>query len=174
MAKPYEDFRRFALDVYRSEGVSPATLLLQDRSGVDVNVLLLAAFVGAARGLSFTSQDCETVGSRTRPWQNEVVGPLRALRLRLKNGPPPAPSAATAELRDRVKTLELDAEMIELDELAALAVTLAGPAAPGDADERAMAAIHVVVHDATGREPNDDECAAIALIASAAARFGKE
>jgi uncharacterized protein (TIGR02444 family) len=174
MAKPYEDFRRFTLDVYRSEGVSPATLLLQDRSGVDVNVLLLAAFVGAARGLSFTSRDCETVGSRTRPWQNEVVGPLRALRLRLKNGPPPAPSAATAELRDRVKSLELDAEMIEVDELAGMVAELTGTAASGDAEERAMAAMLLVVHESAGREPNDHERAAIALIASAAARFGKE
>src|SRR5258708_2559582 len=100
MTEPDDTFRRFALDVYEIEGVRAASLLLQERCGVDVNVLLLAAFIGAARGSSFDGHDCETVLIRTRQWQSEVIGPLRAVRLRLKDGPPPAPNPATARLRD--------------------------------------------------------------------------
>jgi uncharacterized protein (TIGR02444 family) len=174
MTEPNEAFRRFALDVYGIEGVRAAALLLQERCSVDVNVLLLAAYIGAARGLSFDGRDCETVLIRTRPWQSEVVGPLRAVRLRLKDGPPPAPNPATARLRDSIKTLELEAEMIELDELADSVASLAGVSAPGPAEERARVAMSVVVHASTGLETHPDERAAIAVIASAAARFGKE
>jgi uncharacterized protein (TIGR02444 family) len=174
MTEPDDTFRRFALDVYEIEGVRAASLLLQERCGVDVNVLLLAAFIGAARGSSFDGHDCETVLIRTRQWQSEVIGPLRAVRLRLKDGPPPAPNPATARLRDRVKRLELEAEMIELDELADSVAGFAGLSAPGQADERALVAMSAVVHASTGLEPNPDARAAIAVIASAAARFGKE
>ena len=41
------DLARFALKVYASEGVPPACLLLQERAGVDVNLLLFAAYAGA-------------------------------------------------------------------------------------------------------------------------------
>jgi hypothetical protein len=103
-----------------------------------------------------------------------VVHPLRALRRRLVDGPSPAPNPATTALRERVKAIELDAEMIELDELAGYVAGLDTPAAPGTAAQRASAAIEVVVHDCAAREPSDDEHTAIAVIATAAARSGKE
>lgn len=174
MAESGKSFRRFAIDVYASDGVQQAALLLQERCGVDVNVLLLAAFVGAARGSSFDGSDCETVRIRTRPWQDDVVGPLRALGVRLKDGPPPAPNPATAQLRERIKALELEAELVELDELADAAHGLGQAAAPGAPNERAASAMTVVVRDAAGREPDREEAAAVVVIASAAARFGKE
>ena len=174
MTEPKDAFRKFALDLYGIDEVGPASLLLQDRCGADVNVLLLAAFVGAVRGSSLSASEFQAARDHTRQWQHEVVCPLRALRQRLKDGPPPAPNPATAELRDRVKALELDAEMIEIDELGGLAATLTGTAAPGDAEQRAMAAMMVVAHESAGREPDHDERAAVAVIASAAARFGKE
>jgi uncharacterized protein (TIGR02444 family) len=162
-------FRRFALAVYHTEGVSGASLLLQDRCDIDVNVLLLAAYVGAARGCSVSSGDVAEAHRRVAQWQTEVVGPLRALRKRLKDGPPPAPSPTTAALRDRVKALELDAEMVELDELARFADGLDTPAAPGSGSERASAAMNIVLHVSTRREPSGEERAAIAVIANAAA-----
>jgi hypothetical protein len=108
------------------------------------------------------------------PGQTDVVGPLRALRKRLKDGPPPAPSPTTAALRDRVKALELDAEMLELDELATFADDLNTPAAPGSGSERASAAMDVVLHVSAGREPSGEERGAIAVIANAAARYGDQ
>ncbi|WP_051574689.1 TIGR02444 family protein [Mycobacterium sp. URHB0044] len=168
------DFVRFALDVHGVDGVSPACILLQDRCGLDVNVLLAAAYVGAARGSAFTGHELEGARSRTLQWHHEVVRPLRALRRRLVDGPSPAPNPATTTLRERVKAVELDAEMIELDELARFVAGVDASAAPGTADERATAAMHVVVRESAGREPGEDEHTAIAVIAAAAARFGKE
>jgi uncharacterized protein (TIGR02444 family) len=171
MIGPRGDFPRFVLEVYGTDGVSTASVLLQDRFGVDVNVLLLAAYAGAVGGLSFTERDLASAVARTRDWQRDVVGPLRRVRTRLKDGPPPAPNPATAALRERIKTAELDAEMIELDELAEVATHLGSPRAPGDARARATAAMRVVLRYDTSHEPTDEEAAAIAVIASAAARF---
>jgi uncharacterized protein (TIGR02444 family) len=168
------NFRNFALSVYRTEGVSPATLLLQDHCEVDVNVLLLAAFLGASRGAVFRNGDLDEAQRRIGRWQNDVVGPLRALRTRLKDGPPPAPTPATADLRERVKAAELDAELIELDELGLFADGLDAPAATGSASQRAAAAMHVVVTDSAARPPTGEERRAISVIATAAAQYSEE
>jgi uncharacterized protein (TIGR02444 family) len=173
MIEPRGEFQRFAVDVYGRDGVATASVLLQDRYGVDVNVLLLAAYVGAVERSAFTGDESAAAVARTGQWQRDVVGPLRAVRTRLKDGPPPAPSAATVALRDRIKAVELDAEMIELDELADVAHHLEAPAAFGGADERATAAMHVVLRHSASHEPTDEERNAIAVIASAAARSGE-
>jgi uncharacterized protein (TIGR02444 family) len=171
MIGPRGDFPRFVLEVYGTDGVSTASVLLQDCFGVDVNVLLLAAYAGAVGAMSFTETDLASAAARTRDWQRDVVGPLRGVRTRLKVGPAPAPNPATAALRERIKTAELDAEMIELDELAEVAAHLESPTAHGDARARATAAMQVVLRHGTSHEPTDEAAAAIAVIASAAARF---
>ena len=85
---------RFALAVYRKPGVSDACLLLQDRHGCNVPLLLFAAWAGAERGVALTADEVAAAGSAVGPWHGEVVEPLRAVRRRLKHGPPPAPDNA--------------------------------------------------------------------------------
>lgn len=157
-------FRRFALTVYEADGVAAATLLVQERCDVDVNVVLLAAYVGAVRAAVFDDDALAEAAHRVEAWRREVVVPLRTLRTRLKTGPAPAPTAETAEFRDRVKALELDAELIELDVLAAFADGRGFAAASGTARERAAAAMVVVT-------PAEEVSEAIAVIASAAAGY---
>ena len=82
---------RFALAVYQKPGVSDACLLLQDRHGCNVTLLLFAAWAGAERGVALTAEEFAAAGNAVRPWHGEVVKPLRAVRRRLKHGPPPAP-----------------------------------------------------------------------------------
>jgi uncharacterized protein (TIGR02444 family) len=159
--------REFALAVYGADGVSPACLLLQDRWGLDVNLLLFAGYVGAAREQTLTPAALDTAAAHVEAWHRDVVRPLRAVRQRLKSGPAPAPNPATAELRERVKRLEIQAELIELDELDRLALPL--DAASGDARDRARAALEVVLRAHTGRQPDTAESAALTTIAVAAA-----
>ncbi|MDH6193930.1 uncharacterized protein (TIGR02444 family) [Mycobacterium frederiksbergense] len=113
-------FKRFALALYASEGVADACLYLQNRHGLDVNRVLLAAFVGAERRQRFTTSSLEAARARVDAWHREVVRPLRAVRQRLKAGPVPAPNDVTARLRRQVQQVEIDAELIELDQLGAL------------------------------------------------------
>src|SRR3954464_14665121 len=93
---------RFALEVYQKPGVSDACLLLQDRHGCNVPVLLFAAWAGAERGIALTADEVAAVNKAVGAWHRELVESLRAVRLRLKHGPPPAPDNATAKLRARI------------------------------------------------------------------------
>jgi uncharacterized protein (TIGR02444 family) len=163
------DLREFALAVYAADGVAPACLLLQGRFGLDVNLMLFAAYVGAARGHTLTSVALDAAKAHVAPWHSEVVRPIRTVREGLKSGPSPAPNPTTAGLREQIKELEIQAELIELDELDRLA--LPSDPASGAALDRARAALQVVVLATACREPANDERAALTTIATAAARL---
>jgi uncharacterized protein (TIGR02444 family) len=109
---------RFALAVYQKPGVSDACLLLQDRHGCNVTLLLFAAWAGAECQVTLTVEEFTAASDAVRAWHGEVVKPLRAVRRRLKHGPPPAPDTATGKLRARLQAVEIDAERIELETLA--------------------------------------------------------
>jgi len=105
---------RFVLPFYGSAGVSPACLVLQDQIGVDVNILLVAAYAAAERGVVLDRADIAAADGLVRGWRSEIVEPLRRVRNRMKTGPTPAPSAATEPLRNKIKAAELDGEQIAL------------------------------------------------------------
>ncbi|OKH79475.1 hypothetical protein EB75_24305 [Mycobacterium sp. ST-F2] len=158
----------FALRVHRQDGVEQACVLLQDRFGLDVNVLLFAARVGVAGQL--TTETLAAASERVAQWHAEVVRPLRAVRRRLKSGPAPAPSPATTELREQLKDLEIRSELIELSELDALVPDV--EPAGGDAVVRVVEALTLVVRAQSDRPLTSDEDAAVATIAAAAAGVG--
>lgn len=103
----------FALRLYAKAGVSEACLVLQDRMGVDVNVLLFALFAAMDRCVALDERDLQAIDDQVASWRDEVVLPLRSIRRRLKSGPEPAPDVATEALRDKVKRSEIAAEQIE-------------------------------------------------------------
>ena len=109
---------RFVCSFYAGKGVSPACLTLQDKLGVDVDILLFAVFAQATRGILLDRSDLGIVDSLVRDWRSEIVQVLRRVRTRLKAGPVPAPSSVTEALRNRIKAAELEAEQIELAVLA--------------------------------------------------------
>lgn|GEM_PF-277964 len=107
---------RFACSFYSEHGVSPACLILQDKLGIDVDILLFAIFAQVKRGILLDTNDLRIVDNIVRDWRGEIVQTLRRVRTRLKNGP--APSSVTEGLRNRLKAAELEAEQIELALLA--------------------------------------------------------
>jgi len=161
-------FKQFALELYGSEGVAAACLYLQNRHVLDVNVVLFAAFIGAKRQQTLTTSCLDAARTRVDAWHREVVRPLRAVRQRLKTGPEPAPNEITTRLRGKLQQLEIDAELIELDQLAAL-IPLGGvDPVPGSPTECATAAIEAVVRTYATWEPDDSDQRAIKTIAAAA------
>lgn len=159
--------RPFALALYGEAGVAEACLLLQDRAGVDVNLLLCAAFLGVRRGHLLDPAGVKHLQGEVAPWHREIVGGLRAVRRRLKSGPAPAPDAWTERLREQVKALEIEAELIELDRLGACADRLlaGAPCATGTAEALARAGMAEVVAAAAGRTLAEVEIDALALVA---------
>jgi uncharacterized protein (TIGR02444 family) len=109
-------FWAFSVAVYAADGVAEECLRLQERLGLDVNLLLFAAYMGAAEGMRLAKADIASAHGAVADWHDEVVRPIRAARQALK-----APAAATddtlqlaaASLRLNVKRAELDAEKIE-------------------------------------------------------------
>jgi uncharacterized protein (TIGR02444 family) len=161
-------FKRFALELYRRAGVADACLDLQNRHDLDVNVVLFAAFVGAARRQTLTIADLDLAQRRVNPWHHEVVRPLRQVRQRLKTGPAPAPNEATGTLRRKLAQLEIEAEMVELDQLGALIPEVQSRRSACGAAECATAAIETVIRAHTIIALNDEDREAIDTIAAEA------
>ena len=113
MAAPVADrdnaFWKFSLAVYASSGVPDECLAVQERYGVDVNVLLFCAWLAFARKVALAPEDIGAIGAAVGPWHEGAVKPLRKVRRNMKS----VPGADVAALRTRVKAAELDAEQYE-------------------------------------------------------------
>jgi len=134
MEAPSGSLWRFAISLYSRPEVAEVCLELQDRYGVDVNVVLFAAWMGAECGVELSEAEVAGIVAAVRPWSEEVVMPLRAVRRQLKSGPSPAPSAATEAARTKLKAVEIEMERIELTVLEELGQAQKGRAAMADAD----------------------------------------
>lgn len=108
-------FWEFSLTVYGGPGVQEECLLLQDRYGVDINVLLFCAYAGAVHGAVMADHDVRAVVAATDEWNTTIVGSLRKARRALKPfaADASAAGASAAALRTSVKAAELEAERIE-------------------------------------------------------------
>jgi uncharacterized protein (TIGR02444 family) len=103
----------FALAIYAKPGVAEACLILQNQAGVDVMLLLMVTFAATKHRILLTPGEINTLDEACRPWREQIVRPLRAIRSGLKTGPQPAPNEATEQFRSKVKSLELAAEKLE-------------------------------------------------------------
>jgi len=109
-------FWRFSLAVYATDGVADECLELQERLGLDVNLLLFAAYTGAVEGVRLDAQDVAAAATLVGGWHTAIVRALRDVRRTLKpmslDDKDPLHGAAAA-LRTQVKVAELDAEKVE-------------------------------------------------------------
>ncbi len=112
-AEAHNPFWDFSLAVWGRAAVEPACLDLQERHGLDVNLLLFCGWAGR-RGRALDDADIARLIEAARPWREATVLPLRRLRKWLK-GQSVAPGAAAGRLRERIKGDELQAEAIQQD-----------------------------------------------------------
>ncbi|MDH5557199.1 MAG: TIGR02444 family protein [Alphaproteobacteria bacterium] len=160
---PPHPFWNWSLDVYGRPGVSEILLDLQDRHGLDVNLLLFACWIGATgRGRLGGGEWARLIGG-TAGWRAEIVEPLRAVRRHLK-GRENVPGAMA--LREKVKASELEAEYCEQ----MMIVDLAGdrtvrdiPASDRAAD--AVANLESCFAAAAGAPPSDGDRVLVTLLA---------
>jgi uncharacterized protein (TIGR02444 family) len=102
-----------ALAIYARPGVAEACLALQNEAGVDVMMLLMVAFAAVRHRILLTPDEIKALDQSCRPWREQIVWPLRAIRSGLKSGPSPAPSSETEQFRSKIKAVELAAERLE-------------------------------------------------------------
>ena len=106
----------FSLEVYANGAVQDACLNLQERHGLDVNILLLCCWL-ALRHKRIDGAEFDVVLAHTTEWQCNVVVPLRKIRRHIKSGVGLIPNGDSEVLRVRIKSLELEAERIEQQQL---------------------------------------------------------
>lgn len=127
--KPEElRFWDFSLAVYGKPGVAPACLALQERHGLDVNLLLYCGWCGR-RGQRLDRAELAALDAKVAAWRENAVLPLRGLRRWLKTQETATGEDAEA-LRAEIKRLELEAERIEQELLSAGAGEAPGEASP--------------------------------------------
>lgn len=112
----YHDIWAFALAFYALPEVAQACLEAQDHYGLDVTALILGLH-RAHIGKGFDAREAQ---ARAREWSVTIVNPLRKVRIALKAPHPNLDNDAAYRLRERVKTLELDAERMVLNALSDL------------------------------------------------------
>ena len=95
---------QYSLAVYRRPGVEPLMIALQNLHNADVNVLLCCGWLGS-QGQCLSLDNLQQLIDISRPWQEQCVQPLRAVRRFLKG------REGDEAFREQVKTLEIDAEL---------------------------------------------------------------
>jgi uncharacterized protein (TIGR02444 family) len=101
----------FVTKLYSSDAVQQACLLLQDRFGVDVSFLLTLLWY-AKDGIGFDDGEIEALDHGIAPWRSDVVEPLRTMRREIK--PAAGHDSAVAGFRNKVKSIEIESEQIEI------------------------------------------------------------
>ena len=110
---PDHPFWDFSLRVYGSEGVPEACLVLQERHGIDVNVLLYCCWLGASGRGTLDDGEIAAVRGAVEHWHRDVVRAVRAVRQRLKGGFGGAPVDLSEPIRRRIAKIEVDLEHVE-------------------------------------------------------------
>ena len=163
------EFWQFSLALYGRPGVAAACLALQDRCGLDVNLLLFCCWAGA-RGHRLAEAELRAALAAVEPWQREVVRPLRQIRRRLKN-PPSLDPAEAARLYRLAKELELAAEEAE-QRLLAAAVPI-GSRAVGGTERAGGAAANLRLYlRLSGTEPASAAVELASVLVGCSAVFG--
>ncbi len=121
-------FWDFSLRVYGSEGVPAACIALQERRGIDVNLLLFNAWIGESGRGVLAESDLDATLAATTAWNRDIVCALRVVRNRLKGGMPPIPTDRSDVLRKMILEIEVKSEHVEQIALAAAVTRPADPA----------------------------------------------
>ncbi len=131
----------FSCAFYAQPGVSEALIALQDRAGLDVNLILFALWRGACRLHRLSHAELMAAERSAGPIRAAIVLPLRALRRKLRSDR----DADVQRLRERIKRLEMAAERIVQRRLARLAGTPASDTAPAARGAAAQANLALVL-----------------------------
>lgn len=132
-------FWSYSLRVYKRPGMASACIALQDRAGVDVNLLLFCLWAGRSR-IVLRPTTVKAALAVSNEWRSHIVEPLRSVRRHLKD--PAQASMVLRALRERVLALELQAERLQQDAFYALA----SPVKPGKGEPAMLAADNLAAY----------------------------
>lgn len=107
-------FWRFSLTLYARPDVPPACLVLQDRHGSDVNLMLFCCWLGASGRGRLDRAALDAADHAVAGWRHDVVEHFRAARRAIKVAALPD----SESIYTKAKAVELDAERLLQRQLA--------------------------------------------------------
>jgi uncharacterized protein (TIGR02444 family) len=128
MTNASHKFWDFSLDIYQVPEVAQACLDLQNTYGLDVNLVLLCCWYGAAYG-TLPAARLEQACQHSSKWRKNLVQPLRNARTWMKSTGAEG-VAETSEfdaLRQQIKQAELAAEKMQQHTLEKMVLELPLP-----------------------------------------------
>lgn len=162
-------FWAFSQAVYACRGVSQACLSLQDNHDADVNILLFAAWSGAAFKAALQHDEIDRIVRESADWRDHVVWPLRAVRRAVKTRLDRLPEGIDPYAT--LKEAELATEQAQQYMLALWYSDLGRRVAHKSGEE--LAAANMMTYMAVlGRDGSPDLSGPVAVIARAAAGTG--
>ncbi|GEP12029.1 TIGR02444 family protein [Methylobacterium gnaphalii] len=111
------DLQRFAFERYQEPGVGSSCLEFQE-AGFDVILVLYLVWCAEA-GYVLTLDDVVAADRRLSDWRRQVIEPLRSVRRLLKTADL-LPGVSLGPYRDRIKTMEIEAETLAFESLASI------------------------------------------------------
>ena len=109
MNVPDTPFWIYSVAVYDRADVASTCLTLQDRFGLDVNLILLCCWLGS-RGIILDHAKATRAAAIAEEWASPVIGPIRAVRRHLKKT---TADEFILQLRTQISALELEVEKIQ-------------------------------------------------------------
>ncbi|MFO0995522.1 MAG: TIGR02444 family protein [Alphaproteobacteria bacterium] len=165
---PKSAFWDFTLAIYGREGVSPAVIALQDKHGLDVDILLFCCWTGSTGRGALGAAEIARAKTVADPWQSQVVNALRTIRRRIKDGFEGTPTGLPDALRKQILSQEIDAERLEQIMLEAT-VTVAPDVARAAEARAANAAASLAVYlKACGVKPGEEDLGHLSTLVGAA------
>lgn len=109
-------FWDFSVALYSAESVASACVALQDRHGVDVNMLLLCIWRGLCDPKPLGQADMGALIAASDLWMDKIIRPLRVVRRQLKSKMPNQ-TPVSGQLYAKALELELACERAEQRQL---------------------------------------------------------
>jgi uncharacterized protein (TIGR02444 family) len=165
---PAHPFWDFALPLHETKGVGEAVIAMQDRHGVNVNVMLLSCWIGASGRGRLGEEGAKKAIEAARIWNRDVVQQLRAVRRVMRPGIPPIDKAISDALRRRILEIEIDCERAEIVMLGQALDRAVGEGTTAQARAEDVAANLRDYFRALGVAPQDDDLAYLHTLIGAA------
>lgn len=106
-------FWDFSLAVYGAAGVAPACIALQERCGVDVNVVLFCVWNAASGRGALSAVELAAAVDAVGPWNRTVVCGLRTVRRWMKETSTGVARELSEALRRQIVEIEVACEHAE-------------------------------------------------------------
>jgi uncharacterized protein (TIGR02444 family) len=165
---PPNEFWDFSIRLYGKPEVAEACLALQDRHGVNVNLLLLCCWLAASGRGAFEGDELAQTLAAVADWRDNVVLSLRTARRYLKGSVGTAERHLADNIRRVVAETEIHAEHVEQLMLSA-AIARPGTGTFDVSAQAATAADNLKAYLAEcGVEPAADDAAALRTIVAGA------